>query len=72
MVVWRNPQAPALLLPANRNGEVEDGEHVGPLALDVEVGDDGGGDGGVAGLPDSDQASGQQQGPEMLREAEGC
>lgn len=52
--------------PAYGNGEVEDGEHVGPLALDVEVCDDGGGDGGVAGLADAHQASRQQQSPEML------
>ncbi|KAF3845875.1 hypothetical protein F7725_002954 [Dissostichus mawsoni] len=52
--------------PADRDGEIEDGEHVGPLPLHVEVCDDGGGDGGVAGLSDAHQAPGQQQGPEVL------
>lgn len=54
--------------PADRNGEIKDGEHVGPLPLHVEVGDDGGSDGGVTGLADSDQTSSQQQDPEVLRE----
>lgn len=54
--------------PADRDGEVKHREHICPLLLDVEVGDDGGSNGGVAGLPDSDQASGQEQGPEMLRD----
>lgn len=46
-----------LLLPADRDGEIKHGEHVRPLPFDVEVSDDGGSDGGVTGLPDSDQAS---------------
>lgn len=54
--------------PADRNGKIKDGEHVGPLPLHVEVGDDGGSDGGVTGLADSDQTSSQQQDPEVLRE----
>lgn len=58
-------------LPANRDGEVEDGEHVGPLALDVEVGDDGGSDGGVAGLAHTHQAAGQEEEPEVLGEGGG-
>lgn len=55
-----------LFLPANWDGKVEDGEHLGPLLLDVQVSDDGGSDGGVAGLPDADQAARQQQSPEIL------
>lgn len=53
-------------LPADRDGKVEDGEHVGPFALDVEVGNDGGSDGGVAGLAHADQAAGQEEEPEVL------
>lgn len=53
--------------PAHRDGKIKDREHICPLPLDVEVSDDGGGDGGVAGLSDSDQAASQQQGPEMLQ-----
>lgn len=55
-------------LPADRDGKVEDGEHVGPLALDVEVGDDSGSDGGVAGLAHTHQAAGQEEEPEVLGE----
>lgn len=41
-------------LPADRDGKIKDGQHVGPLLIDIEVSDDGGSDGGVAGLTDSD------------------
>lgn len=54
--------------PADRDGKIEDREHICPLLLYIEVSDDGGSDGGIAGLPDSDQTSSQQQGPEMLQE----
>ena len=53
--------------PADRDGKVEHREHDGPLLLHVEVSDDGWGDGGVAGLPHTHQAPGQQQSPETLK-----
>lgn len=54
--------------PAQRNGEVEDGQHERTCVLGEQVADDGGGDGGVAGLTDAHQAPGQDQQPEVLQE----
>jgi len=44
-------------IPSNRDGEVEDGQHLGPGFLDEHVADDGGRDGGVARLSDADYGS---------------
>lgn len=52
--------------PAHRDGEVEDAEHPTPLVCHEEVGDQGGRNGGVTGLPDPHQAPGQEEQPEML------
>lgn len=52
--------------PAHRNGKVEDTEHPTPLVCHEEVGDQGGRNGGVTGLPDPHQAPGQEEQPEML------
>ena len=38
-------------VPANRDGKVEEGEHLASGVLDEHVGDEGGGHGGVARLP---------------------
>lgn len=57
--------------PADGDGEIEECEHVCPRLLYIEISNDGGRDGGVTGLPDSDQTSSQQQGPEMLHEYKG-
>ncbi len=64
-------QSVLLNLPADGDGKIENGEHVRPLSLDVEVSDDGGSDGGVTGLSDSNQTSSQQQDPEMLQDKKG-
>lgn len=61
-------QSKRLPPPADGDGKIEDGEHICPLLLNIEVSDDGGSNGGVAGFSNSDQTSSQQQGPEMLRE----
>lgn len=52
--------------PAQRDGEVEDGQHERARVLGEEVADDGGRDGGVAGLPDAHQPPGHHQQPEVL------
>ncbi len=44
-------------IPSNRDGEVEDGQHLGPGFLDEHVADDGGRDGGVARLSDANNGS---------------
>lgn len=56
-----------MLPPAHGNGEVKDGQHVGPFLLDEQISDDGGSDCGITGLPDTHQAPSQQQGPEILK-----
>lgn len=53
-------------LPADGDGEVENGKHVGPLALNVEVSDDSGSNGGVAGFTHAHQATGHEKDPEVL------
>lgn len=50
-----------LSLPADRDGEVEEGQHLGTLVLDEEVADDSGSDGGVTRLPDADHGAEQQE-----------
>lgn len=52
--------------PAHRDGKVENAEHPTPLVCHEEVGDQGGRNGGVTGLPDPHQAPGQEEQPEML------
>lgn len=58
-------------LPSQRDGQVEDGEHHGPLVVGEQVSDDGGRDGGVAGLSNAYQASGQHKQPIVLQEQTG-
>lgn len=53
--------------PSQGNGQVEDGEHGGAAVIGEEVSDDGGGDGGVAGLSDAHQSSGEHEQPVILR-----
>lgn len=54
--------------PAQRDGKVEDRQHERACVLGEEVANDGGRDGGVAGLPDAHQPPGQDQQPEVLWE----
>ena len=49
------------LLPSDRDGEVEYGEHLGPHVLDEEIGDESGCDGGVGRLAHPNQAAEQQE-----------
>lgn len=53
--------------PSQRDGQVEDGEHRGAAVVGEQVSDDGGRDGGVAGLSDAYQASGQHEQPVVLQ-----
>lgn len=59
----RNVEVP----PPQRDGQVEDGEHGGAAVVGEQVSDDGGGDGGVAGLADTHQASGEHKQPVILQ-----
>lgn len=52
--------------PAQRDGKVEDRQHERARVLGEEVADDGGCDGGVAGLADAHQPPRQDQQPEVL------
>lgn len=52
--------------PAQRDGKVEDRQHERACVLGEEVANDGGRDGGVAGLADAHQPPGQDQQPEVL------
>ena len=52
-------------LPADGNGKVEEGEHPTPGLLDEHVGDDGGRNGGVAGLADAHHGAGAQEPPKV-------
>lgn len=56
--------------PAQRDGKVEDGQHERARVLGEEVADDGGCDGGVAGLADAHQPPRQDQQPEVLQPEE--
>lgn len=56
-----------LLLPSQGNGQVEDREHHGPAVISEQVSDDGGRDGGVAGLSDTHESSGENKQPVVLR-----
>ena len=56
-------------LRANKNlGEVEESEHLGTDVLDEHVRDDGGSDGRVAGLADSNHGAAEEEGHEVLEE----
>lgn len=65
------PWAPQAHSPAHRDGKIEDTEHPASLVSHKEVSDEGGGDGGVTGLPDPHQAPGHEQQPEPLRNETG-
>ena len=63
----RNPRGPCPdPSPAQRDGEVEDRQHERACVLGEEVADDGGRNGGVAGLTDAHQPAGEDQQPEVL------
>lgn len=53
--------------PSQRNGQVEDGEHGRAAVIGEQVSDDGGRDGGVAGLSDTHQSSGEHKQPVILQ-----
>ena len=53
---------------ADGDGEVEEGEDLGAGVLAVEVGDDGGGDGGVGRLADAHQHAEEHEPPEVLHQ----
>lgn len=52
--------------PAQRDGKVEDRQHERACVLGEEVTDDGGRNGGVAGLTNAHQPPRQDQQPEVL------
>lgn len=52
--------------PSDGDADVEDGDRDAPLGPSEEVTDDGGGDGGVAGLSYSNNGPHQHQEPEVL------
>lgn len=61
-----------LLIPSQGDGQVEDREHHGAAVISEQVPYDGGRDGGVAGLSDPHQSSGEHKEPVVLqREREG-
>jgi hypothetical protein len=49
------------LLPANRYGKIEEGQHFGPHVLHAEIADDGRGNGGVACLANADKSSQREE-----------
>lgn len=53
--------------PSHGDGQVEDGEHHGAFVTREQISDDGGRDGGVAGLSDAHQSSGEHKQPVVLR-----
>ena len=55
------------LSPSKGNGQIEHREHHGPTVAGEQVPYDGGRDGGVAGLTDAHQASGQHKQPVVLQ-----
>lgn len=62
------PTLASLLSPAQWDGKVEDRQHERARVFGEQVADDGGRDGGVAGLADAYQTPGQDQQPEVLQE----
>ena len=52
-------------VPADRDGKVEEGEHLAAHVLDKHVGDDGGGDGGVGRLADAHHGATRHKCPEV-------
>lgn len=61
------PTSSICLSPSHGDGQVEDGEHHGPFVTGEQVSDDSGRDGGVAGLSDAHQSSGEHKQPVVLR-----
>ncbi|VCX42716.1 unnamed protein product, partial [Gulo gulo] len=59
---------PGWYQPANRDKDVEDGQHPGPLVPHKEVAQDGGRDGGEAGRAYARDAPGQEDEPGVLGE----
>lgn len=53
--------------PPQRNGQVEDREHRRAAVIGEQVSYDGGRDGGVAGLADTHQSSGEHKQPVILQ-----
>lgn len=53
--------------PSQRNRQVEDGEHGRAAVVGKQVSYDGGRDGGVAGLSDAHQSSGEHKQPVILQ-----
>jgi hypothetical protein len=51
--------------PADRDGKVEEGEHLAAHVLDEHVGDDGGRDCGVGRLADAHHGPARHEGPEV-------
>lgn len=56
-----------LLIPSQGDGQVEDREHHGAAVISEQVPYDGGRDGGVAGLSDPHQSSGEHKEPVVLQ-----
>lgn len=52
--------------PSDRDKEVENGQHAGPLVPDEEVSQDGGRNGGVAGCANAYHSPGQEEEPGVL------
>lgn len=67
LVVSIQNTRPVWLLPSQRDGQVEDREHHGAAVISEQVSDDGGGDGGVAGLSDPHQSPGEHEQPVVLQ-----
>lgn len=61
------PTCSICVSPSHGNGQVEDGEHHGAFVTGEQVSYYGGRDGGVAGLSDSHQSSGEYKEPVILR-----
>ncbi len=55
------------LLPSQRDGQVEDREHHGAAVISEQVSDNGGRDGGVAGLSDTHQTPREHKQPVVLQ-----
>ena len=51
--------------PANRDGEVEEGEHLAAHVLDEHVKIDSGSDGGVGGLANPNHGAARHEGPKV-------
>jgi hypothetical protein len=52
-------------LPADRDGKVEQGEHLAAHVLHEHVRNDGGSDGGVGGLANTHHGPARHEGPEI-------